>query len=101
MPSPIPGFEEPGKPGFKLPSWPKRVPRWLPNFCKSEEQECADDCKDDCDKQNVRDLADCEWRYKMGGRTDGHGYGACIQIAQDDMFKCYKRCDDKCKKSGG
>ncbi len=97
----IPGIPIPGRPpgGLRDPDFPPGVgpnqspaPWWSRLFNKSANEEC----KDVCDSKNVTDDADCEWRYKMGGRQDKDGYRACLQIARDKWAACYKDCNKTC-----
>ena len=101
----IPGIPIPGMPGPRPvdptdPYGPKYTPvPWTPPawwsriFNKSANEEC----KDDCDAKEVIDVADCEWRYKMGGRLDKDGMRACVQIARDKWVACYRKCDKTCQ----
>ncbi|MFZ5558105.1 MAG: RHS repeat domain-containing protein, partial [Pseudomonadota bacterium] len=54
-----------------------------------------DKCKDECDDVLQREEADCEWRYKMGGRRDREGVRSCLQMARDRWVQCYRKCEDE------
>lgn len=80
---------------FRLPQSQPIFP-W-PSWQNSTQQRTVEECKDKCDEVEVKENADCEWRYKMGGRTDNEGIRACIQVVKDKWVQCYKDCNTECK----
>jgi RHS repeat-associated protein len=105
-PAPGPGGA-PGLPGLRPvdptePYGPKFtptpfVPSWRDLFPASTSAlQTNEECKADCDAKEEREAADCEWRYKMGGRLDRDGMRSCLQRVRDRWAACYKRCNKEC-----
>ena len=99
----IPGFPLPGNrpPKSNDPSNLLAPPKsesppfsWPDWTIKKNLQE---ECKNECDEIEEREVVDCEWRYKMGGRSNRESVRACIQMARDRWIQCYKKCQKECK----
>lgn len=79
---------------------PPPKPSWhFPSYSLPHSNDASNSaCKDTCDADSAARDADCEWRYKIGGRKDKDGVRACLQISRDKWTACYQKCDKDCSK---
>jgi hypothetical protein len=86
FPPPVPS------PGISLP--PIRVPKWFPNWTKSDAQceEEKEQCKQDCWDTLERDEAECLVAKAGYGKA---AQAICLTKAKDFYARCLRKCDGK------